>query len=343
MGRLLEVKNLNVSYNTYAGEVKSVRGIDFSIDEGEILAIVGESGCGKSVTAKSIMGLIDDSNGVIKKGSKILYKDKNILEFTEKEWNEHRGAECSIIFQDALASLNPTMTIGKQIAENLVIHKGMNKDDAIKESIKMLEKVGISNPERRVKQYPHEFSGGMSQRVMIASALSCEPKLLIADEPTTALDVTIQAQIMKLIRDLQKDNSMSVILITHDLGVVADVATNIIVMYSGKIVERGSSRDIFYNPKHPYTWALLNAVPRLDLKNNKKLATIDGMPPNLINPPKGCPFSTRCEFCMNICIDMIPPEYKIENEHMASCWLHHPQATIENIPFESGGIALCQN
>ena len=343
MSKLLEVKDLKVSYHTYAGEVKSVRGIDFYIEEGETLAIVGESGCGKSVTAKAIMGLIEDSNSEIKQESKILYKGKNILEFTETQWNEYRGGECAMIFQDALASLNPTMTVGKQIAENLIIHKGMNKSDAMKEAIKMLELVGIPMPERRVKQYPHEFSGGMSQRVMIAIALSCSPKLLIADEPTTALDVTIQAQIIQLIKTLQQDINMSVILITHDLGIVADVANRIVVMYSGKIIERGSCREIFYNPKHPYTWALLNAVPRLDLKSDKKLASIEGTPPNLICPPKGCPFSTRCKFCMNICIEKAPPEYKFEDGHTSCCWIHHPQASKEDMPFETGGVAVCQN
>lgn len=337
MGKLLEVNNLRVSYHTYAGEVQSVRGVTFDVEEGEALAIVGESGCGKSVTAKSIMGLIKKPAGEIKPGSEILYRGKNVLNFSKKEWSEYRGGESAIIFQDALAALNPTMTVGKQIAENLIMHKNMSKSEALKEAVNMLRLVGIPNPEARVKQYPHEFSGGMRQRVMIAIAFACDPKLLIADEPTTALDVTIQAQIMDLIKKLQKELNTSVILITHDLGVVANVAKRIVVMYSGNIVEKGSCDDIFYNPKHPYTLALLNAVPRLDLKNKQELASIEGTPPDLLAPPKGCPFSTRCKYCMEICCEKAPEYTDFGDGHVAACWLHHPYAVKEPNPFGYGG------
>ena len=335
MDKLLEVKNLRVSYHTYAGEVQSVRGVSFDVNEGEAVAIVGESGCGKSVTSKSIMGLIKTPPGEIKEGSEIFYKGKNILEFTPKEWSNYRGNEVSIIFQDALASLNPTMTVGKQIVENLMMHRSMTKSEAFEEAIRLLKLVGIPNAEERVKQYPHEYSGGMRQRAMIAIAYACQPNLLIADEPTTALDVTIQAQIMDLIKDLQKQMNTAVILITHDLGVVANVAKRIVVMYSGTIVERGSTEDIFYRPKHPYTCALLKAVPRLDLSNKQKLASIEGTPPDLISPPKGCPFCTRCEHCMEICCEKAPEITYFEDGHEAACWLHHPLAPKDNLPFKT--------
>lgn len=334
MEKILEVQNLRVSYHTYAGEVKSVRGVSFDVEEGEAVAIVGESGCGKSVTAKSIMGLIKTPPGEIKAGSQILYKGKDVLTMSKKEMSEYRGGEVSIIFQDALASLNPTMTVGKQIIENLMMHRDMNKQDAFAESINLLKMVGIPNAEERVKQYPHEYSGGMRQRAMIAIAFACQPNLLIADEPTTALDVTIQAQIMDLIKDLQKKLNTAVILITHDLGVVANIAKRIVVMYSGTIVERGERDDIFYHPKHPYTSALLKAVPRLDLSNKQQLASIEGTPPDLISPPKGCPFSTRCEYCMEICCEEMPEITDFGNGHKAACWLHHPMAPKENLPFE---------
>ena len=262
--KILEVKNLKVSYHTYAGEVKSVRGVSFDLKEGEAIAIVGESGCGKSVTAKSIMGLIKGPQGEIKQGSEILYHGDNILNYNKKQWQAYKGGEVAIIFQDALASLNPTMRVGKQIMENLMAHKHMTKDEAKNEAVRMLQKVGIPEPEKRVRQYPHEFSGGMRQRVMIAIAFACDPKILICDEPTTALDVTIQAKIIELIRRIQKERGISVIYITHDLGVVAKVADYVNVMYAGKIVEKGTINEIFYDPKHPYTWGLLSAMPDLD-------------------------------------------------------------------------------
>ena len=334
---ILEVNNLRVSYHTYAGEVQSVRGVSFSLDKGEAIAIVGESGCGKSVTAKSIIGLIKGPQGEIKEGSEILYNGENILSYDKKQWKKYKGGECAIIFQDALASLNPTMRVGNQIMENLMGHKNMTKQEAAKEAIEMLRLVGIPEPEKRVKQYPHEFSGGMRQRVMIAIAFACDPKVLICDEPTTALDVTIQGQILDIIKELQKKNSTSVIMITHDLGVVANIAQKIAVMYSGIIVEYGNSRDIFYRPRHPYTWALIQSVPRLDLKNKQELATIPGIPPDLLNPPVGCPFSTRCQYCMPICKEKMPDKTEFGDGHTAACWLHHPMAPKVDMPDLKGG------
>lgn len=334
---ILEVNNLRVSYHTYAGEVQSVRGVSFSLDKGEAIAIVGESGCGKSVTAKSIIGLIKGPQGEIKEGSEILYNGENILSYDKKQWKKYKGGECAIIFQDALASLNPTMRVGKQIMENLMGHKNMTKQEAAKEAVEMLRLVGIPEPEKRVKQYPHEFSGGMRQRVMIAIAFACDPKVLICDEPTTALDVTIQGQILDIIKELQKKNSTSVIMITHDLGVVANIAQKIAVMYSGIIVEYGNSRDIFYRPRHPYTWALIQSVPRLDLKNKQELATIPGIPPDLLNPPVGCPFSTRCQYCMPICKEKMPDKTEFGDGHTAACWLHHPMAPKVDMPDLKGG------
>lgn len=334
---ILEVNNLRVSYHTYAGEVQSVRGVSFSLDKGEAIAIVGESGCGKSVTAKSIIGLIKGPQGEVKKESEILYNGENILNYDKKQWKKYKGGECAIIFQDALASLNPTMRVGKQIMENLMGHKHMTKQEAEKEAINMLRLVGIPEPEKRVKQYPHEFSGGMRQRVMIAIAFACDPKVLICDEPTTALDVTIQGQILDIIKDLQKKNNTSVIMITHDLGVVANVAQKIAVMYSGIIVEYGSSRDIFYHPRHPYTWALIQSVPRLDLKNKQELVTIPGIPPDLLNPPVGCPFCTRCKYCMPICKQEMPTKTDFGDGHTAACWLHHEMAPKIDMPDLKGG------
>lgn len=334
---ILEVKNLRVSYHTYAGEVKAVRGVQFSLEKGQALAIVGESGCGKSVTAKSIMGLIKAPQGEIKENSEILYHGESILKYNKKQWQHYKGGECAIIFQDALASLNPTMRVGKQIMENLMGHKNMTKQEAAKEAVEMLRMVGIPEPEKRVRQYPHEFSGGMRQRVMIAIAFACDPKILICDEPTTALDVTIQGQILDIIKNLQKKNQTSVIMITHDLGVVANIAQKIAVMYSGIIVESGTCEDIFYRPRHPYTWALIRSVPRLDLKNKQELATIPGTPPDLLNPPVGCPFCTRCSYCMPICKEEMPEVTEFGGEHKAACWLHHPMAPKVEMPNLEGG------
>ncbi len=318
---LLNVENLKVTYSTYAGQVQAVRGVSFSLDKGETIALVGESGCGKSVTAKSIMQLIHEP-GKIVEGSKILFEGKNVAEYDPKELAAFRGKDAAIIFQDAMASLNPTMTVGKQIVENILHHNKISKKEAKERAIELLNKVGINNPEQRFKQYPHELSGGMRQRVMIAIAFANDPKLLIADEPTTALDVTIQDQIIELIRKLKNEHDASIILITHDLGVVAGIADRVAVMYGGVIVESGSASDIFYHAKHPYTKALHEAVPRVDEVSGKELVSIAGAPPDLINPPAGCPFNTRCKYCMNICKKEVPPTMKFGEGHEAACFLH---------------------
>jgi oligopeptide transport system ATP-binding protein len=332
MEKILEVKDLRVSFHTYAGEVQAVRGVSFYLNKGETLAVVGESGCGKTVTSKSLMRLIPEPPGEIKKGSKILFDGKDISLMSEKELRELRGSDISMIFQDPMTSLNPTMTIGKQISESLVIHRGMSKTEAMNEAIKMLDLVNIPDASTRARQYPHEFSGGMRQRAMIAIALACNPKILIADEPTTALDVTIQAQIMDLIADLQEKLGTAVILVTHDLGVVADVADRIQVMYAGQIIEHGTVDEIFKNPQHPYTWALLQSVPRTGTKNKDVLYSLQGTPPDLIKPPIGCPFAARCEYCMQICREEMPEVTTISENHEVSCWLKHSMAPNVDIP-----------
>ena len=319
MSKVLEVKNLSVSFRTLKGEVQAVRDVSFDIEKGSVTAIVGESGCGKSVTSKSIMGLIKKP-GYVSKDSQIIFQGENIQEYNRKQWEAYRGPKCSICFQDALTALNPTMTVGKQIMEKIRVHKKVSKQEAWAEAVQMLERVGIPNPELRMKQYPHEFSGGMRQRVMIAIAMTLNPDLLIADEPTTALDVTVQADILDMMKEIQKEHPMSIILITHDLGIVANFATDIIVMYAGKIVERCTAEDIFYHPTHPYKKALLRAVPRLDMEG-EKLETIEGAPPNMINPPKGCPFAQRCKERMDICETAFPEESKLRECHEVCCWL----------------------
>ncbi|WP_200903154.1 ABC transporter ATP-binding protein [Desulfosporosinus acididurans] len=325
MVALLEVENLSTSFYTYAGEVQSVSGVSFHVDEGEAVGIVGESGCGKSVTVQSIMRLIPNPPGKIKNGQ-IRLAGRDLVRLPEKEMQKIRGKEIGMIFQDPMTSLNPVLTIGRQMTEVLQHHEGIGKNEALGRAAKYLTMVGISNPERRLKQYPHEFSGGMRQRVMIAMALLCNPKLLIADEPTTALDVTIQAQILELMKDLKDKVNTSIILITHDLGVVAGLCSRIIVMYGGKIVEMGSTQDIFKDPRHPYTWGLLKSVPRLDASKRSKLVPIVGSPPDLLNPPKGCGFAARCPHAMKIC-ETQPPAYTDLNEkHRAACWLLHPDA-----------------
>lgn len=323
--KILEVKNLKVSYHTYAGEVKSVRGVSFDLKEGEAIAIVGESGCGKSVTAKSIMGLIKGPQGEIKQGSEILYHGDNILNYNKKQWQAYKGGEVAIIFQDALASLNPTMRVGKQIMENLMAHKNMTKDEAKKEAVRMLQKVGIPEPEKRVRQYPHEFSGGMRQRVMIAIAFACDPKILICDEPTTALDVTIQAQILKLIKDLQKEYHYTIVFITHDLGVVANIADRVAVLYAGQIIELATVEELFYDPRHPYTWALLSSLPQL-AERNTKLYSITGTPPSLYNKIVGDSFAPRNPYCLKIDTLAEPPMFKVTETHYAKTWLLEPNA-----------------
>lgn len=324
--KILEVKDLSVSFNTYAGEVKAVRGVSFELNRGETLAFVGESGCGKTVTAKSILRLLKPPFAVIKEGSKITCDGKDVLSLNKKELCEFRGDEVSMIFQDPMTSLNPTMTVGKQIMESLRIHRHLDKKQAREEAIKMLKMVNIPSPEKRIDSYPHEMSGGMRQRVMIAMALACSPKILIADEPTTALDVTIQAQIMDLMRELKEKMNTAIILVTHDLGVVANFADRIQVMYAGQVVERGTAREIFYDSKHPYTWALLSSVPKLAKESKQELYALKGTPPDLILPLNHCPFASRCEYCMPICKERNPFETTITDTHKVSCWLQHPKA-----------------
>lgn len=331
MSELLKVEDLYVSFFTYAGEVQSVRGVNFTLNKGEAIAIVGESGCGKSVTAQSITRLIPVPPGKIK-GGRVLFEGKDLTKATEKEMENIRGKEIGTIFQDPMTSLNPTMTIGRQITEGLTKHLKMSGEQAKARAIEMLGLVGIPNPESRYKQYPHEFSGGMRQRAMIAIALASNPKLLIADEPTTALDVTIQAQIIDMMRDLKTKLDTAIILITHDLGVVADLAERVIVMYGGKIVETGSVKDIFYNPKHPYTWGLLKSVPRLDDDNKERLIPILGQPPDLFKPPAGCPFCPRCDYAMKVCAEHMPTMETVNGGHQAACWLMHPDAPKVEAP-----------
>lgn len=337
MRPLVEIRNLAVSYYTYAGEVQAVRGISFDISEGKTVALVGESGCGKSVTAKTLLGLVQKP-GKVKEGSSILFKEKEILNNTKKEWNALRGKECSMIFQDALVALNPTKAIGKQIIENLKNHnREMDRKEMWESAVKMLEKVGIPDVEMCMRKYPHELSGGMRQRVMIAMAMITKPNLLIADEPTTALDVTIQAQILELMKELQKETGMAILMITHDMGVVADIADEIVVMYAGKIVEKAPCRELFYHPQHPYTWALLNSVPRIDYEEDRALAAIEGNIPDMTNPPKGCGFCARCPYAMEICEEYEPETVMIPGEHHVSCWLMHPKADRTGLPYEIEG------
>lgn len=324
--KILEVDNLNVSFNTYAGEVKAVRGVSFELSKGETLAFVGESGCGKTVTAKSILRLLKPPFAVIKPESRIVCNGKDVLKMGEKELCEFRGDEVGMIFQDPMTSLNPTMTVGKQIMESLMIHKKLNKNAAREEAINMLNMVNIPSPEKRIDNYPHEMSGGMRQRVMIAIALACNPNVLIADEPTTALDVTIQAQIMDLMMELKTKMNTAIILVTHDLGVVANFADRIQVMYAGEVVERGTTKEIFNESRHPYTWALLRSVPRLGSESKKELYALGGTPPDLLLPLNHCPFADRCEYCMPICKECKPKETALSDTHKVSCWLMHEKA-----------------
>ncbi len=317
--KLLEVKDEYLSFFTPAGEVKALNGVSFTLDEGEVLGIVGESGSGKSVTAYSIMGLTAYPGKLI--GGTIRFNGHQVDQMTEKEFRKMRGNEVSIIFQDPMTSLNPVYTIGNQIVEVILLHTDKTKEQAYERAKELLELVGINEPEKRLKQYPHELSGGMRQRVMIAIALACEPKLLIADEPTTALDVTIQAQILELMQELRKKLGMSIIMITHDLGVVASMCEKIAVMYAGHIVEYGTTDEIFYNPKHEYTKGLIKSIPNLNAETVERLVPIEGQPVDLLNPPKGCPFAPRCESCMKICLNKMPEQTDISDTHYSRCWL----------------------
>ena len=316
---LLQVRDLCTSFDVDAGEVRAVNGISFSLDKGKVLGIVGESGSGKSVTAYSIMRILVEP-GRIKSGE-ILFDGQDIVKFSKKQMSEFRGKRVSIIFQDPMTSLNPTYTIGNQLREAILLHTDRNREQANARAVEMLKLVGVNEPEKRLKQYPHELSGGMRQRVMIAMALACEPDILIADEPTTALDVTIQAQILELMKDLQKKLGMAIIMITHDLGVIADMCDEIIVMYAGRICERGTVDEIFYNPRHEYTKGLLRSIPKLDARN-QRLIPIAGSPVDLTSMPAGCAFASRCDCAMKICLTDLPEELPINENHRAACWMN---------------------
>lgn len=320
--KVLEVKNLTISFRTGEGMVRAVRDISFDLAKGETLAIVGESGSGKSVTARSLMGILSP-NAVIDSGS-ILYEDTDLLQLKEDEFHKYRGNKLGMVFQDPLSSLNPIMKIGKQLTESMLLNEKITKKEAKERAIKLLHGVGISDPERRFYQYPFELSGGMRQRVVIAIALSANPEILICDEPTTALDVTIQAQILELINEIKEKRQLSVIFITHDMGVVANMADRIAVMYAGKIVEYGTADEIFYKPAHPYTWALLASIPDLDA--HEKLESIPGTPPNMLFPPKGDAFAARNKYAMEIDFEEQPPLFQISETHYAATWLLHPDA-----------------
>jgi oligopeptide transport system ATP-binding protein len=333
---ILEVKDLEISFGTYAGEVQAVRGVTFDLRRGETLAIVGESGSGKSVTAKSIMRLLPEANSIIK-GGEAVFEGQNLLTLSEKRMQGIRGSKIAMVFQDPMTSLDPTMRVGRQITESLKKHLGMSGQRAKERSLELLEMVGIPSAEDRLRQYPHQFSGGMRQRVVIAIALACDPQILIADEPTTALDVTIQAQILELLRDLQERIGTSVILITHDLGVVAQTAHRVAVMYAGKIVETGTVREIFYNPQMPYTWGLLSSIPLPTADRSQDLIPIPGSPPDMSDPPTGCPFTPRCPYAMQICTEEMPDYTTFSAEHKAACWLHHPMAPDVEPPVKVRG------
>lgn len=323
---ILDVSDLVFSFKTFGGEVQAVRGVSFKIKEGETLGIVGESGSGKSVTAKTIVGLNPVNSVGMLKGGTIIFGKKDLTKLSRKEMYEIRAKDIRMIFQDPMTSLNPTMKVGKQITEGLLKTGKYSKKEAKLISLEMLTKVKIPNASRRYNQYPHEYSGGMRQRAMIALAMAVNPKLLIADEPTTALDVTTQASILALMKELQKEFKSTIILITHDLGVVSNMATNIAVMYAGKIIEYGKTSDIFERPAHPYTWGLLGSLPDLTVGYKKKLKSIKGTPPDLFSPPLGCSFADRCEYAMKICHKHHPEAYKLNSGQIVSCWAYHSQA-----------------
>ena len=323
--KLIEVKDLQVSFFTPAGEVKAVDGITYSLGYNEVMGIVGESGSGKSVEAYSIIGLLQDPGRVV--GGSITFEGEDLLAYTPEQMRQFRGNKVSMIFQNPMTCLNPVYTIGNQLIEAVTCHdRTISPQDARTRAIKMLELVGINNAEKRIDQYPHEFSGGMRQRAMIAMALICRPKLLIADEPTTALDVTIQAQILELMKTLQRQENTSIIFITHNLGVVAEICDRVSVMYAGKIVEQGKVNDIFYDPLHPYTRGLLASMPSLDADTHERLIPIEGTPIDLLNPPKGCNFAPRCKECRKICLRQKPPFADFGDGHISACWLHYMDA-----------------
>ncbi|SDX34088.1 ABC transporter ATP-binding protein [Paenibacillus sp. CF384] len=316
--RLLTATDLKVSFFTREGENQAVRGVSFHIDAGETVGIVGESGSGKSVTAKALMGLIPPPGKVLQ--GDIEFDGKSVTNLTDKEWRKLRGNRIAMVFQDPMTALNPVQRIGKQMSEIIERHRGLKPKAALAEAIEMLRQVGITEPERRVQQYPHEFSGGMRQRVMIAMALSCQPELLIADEPTTALDVTIQAQILDLLKELKERSQTAIALITHDLGVVAQVCSRVVVMYGGMVMEEGPVEQIFYHPQHPYTQGLLRSLPKRDNGFKERLVSIEGTPPNLLDPPPGCPFMARCPHAMSKCA-ALPTVAEVSPGHRSLCWL----------------------
>ncbi len=323
--RLLEVNDLAVSFFTYAGEVQAVRGISWHLNRHETIALVGESGCGKSVTIQTVMGLLQSPGRVI--GGSVRFEGRDMLALNAKELRQIQGNCMSMIFQDPLSYLNPTMRVGEQIAESYRLHHRVSRAEAEARVLEMMRLISFPEPERNMRAYPHQLSGGMRQRIMVAMALICNPQVLFADEPTTALDVTIQAQIIELMNSLKEKLNTAIVLITHDLGVVANMAQRIYVMYAGKIVERGSAQDIFYRPKHPYTWGLLASVPRLDAEQSRDFRYIPGTPPDLLNPPRGCPFAARCRYACRACVNDMPEETAFDSQdHRASCWLYHPGA-----------------
>ena len=328
--KVLEVKDLHIHFNAFAGAVKAIRGVNFHLNRGETIAIVGESGSGKSVTTKAVCRILPE-NSVIDSGS-ITYEGKDLLAMSDKEFVDIRGNEIGLIFQDPLSALDPVMKIGKQITETLILKQKMSRADAKARALELMEAVGIPNPEKRYNEYPFQFSGGMRQRIVIAIALASNPKMLICDEPTTALDVTIQSQILELIKKLQKERGLSVIFITHDLGVVANMADRVYVMYAGKIVEEGTVEDIFYDPKHPYTWSLLASMPSLNTKGDDELMVIPGTPPNMLYPPVGDAFAARNHYAMKIDFEREPPMFKVSDTHYAATWLLHPDAPKTEMP-----------
>ena len=323
---LLKVRDLKTSFFTDAGEVKAVGGVSFNLERGKVLGIVGESGSGKSVTVYSILQILAPTGKIV--GGSVKFNGQELIGIDEKEMRKIRGNRISIIFQDPMTSLNPTYTIGHQLMEAILLHTGRNKKQARERALEMLRLVNINEPEKRLKQYPHELSGGMRQRVGIAMALACEPDILIADEPTTALDVTIQAQILELMQDLQKKLGMAIIMITHDLGVIAQLCDEVVVMYAGSICEQGTADEIFYNPKHEYTKGLLRSIPT-DQSNGQKLVPITGTPIDLLNMPKGCPFAPRCDNAMKICLRERADRIRINDDHMATCWMNVKDASCE--------------
>ena len=332
---ILSVKNLHTSFRTDNGEVMAVNGVSFNLEKGKILGIVGESGSGKSVTAYSIMQILE-KNGRITEGE-VLYKGQDITKYTEKQMRDFRGKCCSIIFQDPMTSLNPVFTVGNQLREAIELHTNRKGKEAEARAVEMLTLVGVNEPEKRVKQYPYELSGGMRQRVMIAMALACEPDILIADEPTTALDVTIQDQILKQLRELKKEYGTSIIFITHDLGVVAELCDRVVVLYGGLVMEEASVFDIFENPRHPYTLGLLASIPSLDQDKSRRLKPIPGSPPDMTKPPAGCPFAPRCPYARVVCGRELPEMTEISEDHRSRCWLLDADAPSENNPFREEG------